>query len=275
LAGPATSPHRLTLPMRPLVTIALTVLACATGNRTAAAERTTTPYPGVSHIHRTDNSQDYHLVVLKPKAMDVVATDQDQAWSVVSEFAKKVGAQIAINANFFSKTESCGVTAGDGHLWTSVYEGCPMTMAFFRDGRATIVAGKVRKDGVLSPSIGLVAAVSGRPRLVENSQPSPAVEAFAKVRHPRTALGLKKDGTLLILVADGRRDAALGFTGPEMSEIFLREGAVDAINLDGGGSTTLYIEAEGGVQNKPSDGHERVVVNQLGFKRKGSKGATP
>src|SRR5204863_2632914 len=100
-------------------------------------------------------------------------------------------------------------------LWTAIYEGCAMTMAFFRNGRASIVEGKVRKDGALSPSIGLVAAVSGRPRLVENYQASPPLEAFAKVRHPRTALGLRKDGTLLILIADGRREGALGFTGPE------------------------------------------------------------
>jgi exopolysaccharide biosynthesis protein len=92
------------------------------------------------------------------------------------------------------------------------------------------------------------------------------VEPFAAVRHPRTALGLKKDGTLVILVADGRREQAKGFTGPEMSEILLREAVVDAINLDGGGSTTLYIEGEGGVLNRPSDGHERVVVNHLGFR---------
>ncbi|HQZ19237.1 MAG TPA: phosphodiester glycosidase family protein, partial [Vicinamibacteria bacterium] len=70
-----------------------------------------------------------------------------------------------------------------------------------------------------------------------------------------------------------RREQALGFTGPEMSEIFLREKVVDAINLDGGGSTTLYIEAEGGIQNRPSDGHERVVVNQLGFRLKQPKGS--
>ena len=129
----------------------------------------------------------------------------------------------------------------------------------------------MRKDGALSPSVGLRAAVSGRPRLVEDAQASPPVEKFMTVRHPRTALGLKKDGTLLILVADGRREAALGFTGPEMSEIFLREGVMNAINLDGGGSTTLYIKGEGGIQNKPSDGHQRVVVNQLGFRRKSSK----
>jgi exopolysaccharide biosynthesis protein len=238
----------------------------------SASETITKPYKGVVHVHRTDNSQDYHLVMIAPKAMEALATDPDQAWSVVSEFAKKTDARIAINANFFSKTESCGVTAGDGRLWTAVYEGnCAMTMAFFRDGAVAIVKGKVRKDGVLPPSIGLVAAVSGRPRLVENGVATPPAEAFVTVRHPRTAVGLKKDGTLVILVADGRREGALGFTGPEMSEIFLAEGAVDAINLDGGGSTTLYIAAEGGVQNKPSDGHERVVVNHLGFRPKGGK----
>ena len=253
------------------------VLVCVLNAAASLAdERTTKPYPGVTHIHRSDNAQDYHLVVLAPRAMEVVATDQPGAWSVVSDFAKKAGAQIAINANFFSKTESCGVTVGDGHVWTSVYEGCPMTMAFFRDGRAAIIEGRVRKAAALSPSLGLAAAVSGRPRLIENSEPSPTLERFASIRHPRTALGLKGEGTLVILAADGRREGALGFTGPEMSEIFLQEGVVDAINLDGGGSTTLYIEAEGGVLNKPSDGHERLVVNQLGFRLPaGVKGKRP
>lgn len=247
--------------------LALGLAAAAAGG----TERTTKPYPGVAHVHRTDQAQDYHLVILAPRAMEAVGTDPDQAWSVVSEFAKKAGAQIAINANFFSKTESCGVTAGEGRLWTAVYEGCPLTMVFFRNGAMSIRRAGNGKATEPLPSLGLLAAVSGRPRLVENAQPSPTLERFASVRHPRTALGLRKDGTLVILVADGRREGALGFTGPEMSEVFLREGVVDAFNLDGGGSTTLYIEAEGGVVNRPSDGHERVVVNQLGFRRKAGK----
>ena len=111
------------------------------------------------------------------------------------------------------------------------------------------------------------------PALSRIAKPSPTLERFASIRHPRTALGLRKDGTLVILVADGRRERAQGFTGPEMSEILLRERVVDAINLDGGGSTTLYIEAEGGIQNQPSDGHERVVVNQLGFRLKPRRGS--
>lgn len=258
---------------RPL-SVACLAGACLLGAASGWAEvRVTRPYPGVVHEHRTEHAQDYHLLSLAPRSMDAVGTDEEQAWSVVSDFAKRAGAQIAINANFFSKTQSCGVTAGEGRLWTKVYEGCPMTIAFFRNGEAAIFKGKVRKEGAISPSIGLVAAVSGRPRLIEDSRPSPTVEAFASVRHPRTALGLRKDGTLVILVADGRREAALGFTGPEMSEIFIREGVIDAINLDGGGSTTLYIEAEGGLQNQPSDGHERVVVNQLGFRVKARKGS--
>ena len=236
-----------------------------------AAGKTTKPYKGVTHIHRTAGSQDYHLVSIAPRAMEPVTTSPDQAWSVVSEFASKVGAQIAVNANFFSKTESCGVTAGEGRLWTAVYEGnCGLTLSFFRDGAIRISRGKVRKDGALSEAIGLTGAVSGRPRLIENGLAVAPTEAFMNVRHPRTAVGLKRDGTVVLLVADGRRAAALGFTGPELSEILLHEAVVDALNLDGGGSSTLFIASEGGVQNKPSDGRERVVVNHLGFRAKGT-----
>ncbi|MEO8501499.1 MAG: phosphodiester glycosidase family protein [Vicinamibacteria bacterium] len=239
-----------------------------------AAELATRPYKDVVHIHRTDHAQDYHLLFIKPRVMEVVGTDPEEAWSVVSEFAKKAGAQIAINANFFSKTESCGVTAGGGHQWTAVYEGCPMTMAFFRNGAISILSsGSAKAVPPGASTSGLVAAVSGRPRLVADGRPAATLERFASIRHPRTALGLRKDGALVILVADGRREAALGFTGPEMSEILIRERVVDAFNLDGGGSTTLYIEGEGGIQNRPSDGHERVVVNQLGFKLKPRKKA--
>jgi len=249
----------------PRAILALFVLSATLAR---AEERVTRPYKGVTHIHHLDSAQDYHLLLLSPRAMEVVGTEQDQAWSVVSDFAKRVGAQIAINANFFSKSESCGVTAGSGHLWAPVSEGCPLTMAFFRDGRASIYDVKALKPGESVPTSGLMAAVSGRPRLLTAGLPAPTEEGFTSVRHPRTALGLRKDGTLIILVADGRREHAIGLTGPEMSEIFLREKAKDAINLDGGGSTTLFIEAEGGLQNRPSEGHERVVVNQLGFRLK-------
>lgn len=222
---------------------------------------TTNPYPGVAHRHVVTDEQDYHLVtlVLRTPGLRVRATGPDEAWSAVSDFAKKAGAEIAINANFFSKTASCGVTAGDSRVWEIVYAGCPLTLAFWRDGQVRIVSASAAFERV-------VAAVSGRPSLIRDGRPEPTLERFASVRHPRTAVGLNRDETeLVILVADGRRRSALGLTGPEMTDILLAAGARNAINLDGGGSTTLFIEAEGGVQNRPSDGRERVVINHLGF----------
>ena len=64
-----------------------------------------------------------------------------------------------------------------------------------------------------------------------------------KVRHPRTVVGLDKDGsTLTILTVDGRRaGVSIGMTGPELGEEMKRLGCDTAINLDGGGSTELVL----------------------------------
>ena len=93
--------------------------------------------------------------------------------------------------------------------------------------------------------------------------------SFVTVRHNRTALGIKKDGTTILLVADGRfKDTAEGFTLPELERIMLWLGCTEAINLDGGGSSTMYIKDEG-VINFPSDNKqhdhegERPVSNAI------------
>lgn len=244
------------------------IVLVAPAGRGEAADTVSMPYPGIGHVHRVTADQDYHLVriALTTPRLRPVATAPDQAWSVVSEFARKTGAEIAINANFFTATASCGVTAGGGALWDKVYNGCPMTLAFFGDGSARVAETRASPATPFDPVPALVAAVSGRPALVRNGVLEPRFEGFALVRHPRTAVGLTKGAReLLILVADGRRPGALGLTGAETGRILIDAGAVDALNLDGGGSTTLYIEAEGGVQNRPSDGRERVVINHLGF----------
>ncbi len=80
---------------------------------------------------------------------------------------------------------------------------------------------------------------------------------------PRTAIGLKKDGTVLVLVVDGRSINSKGLTLQELATYFLRLGACDAVNFDGGGSSVMAINGE--VVNKPSDGHERPVSMALGL----------
>jgi exopolysaccharide biosynthesis protein len=79
---------------------------------------------------------------------------------------------------------------------------------------------------------------------------------FFLARHPRTAVGARADGTLLFVTVDGRRpNESVGMSLPELTDLMLELGCVSAINLDGGGSTTMVIG--GRVVNQPSGGDAR------------------
>lgn len=81
-------------------------------------------------------------------------------------------------------------------------------------------------------------------------------------RHPRTAAGWTKDGRLLLLVVDGRSDASRGATLEETAQLMIDHGAEEALNFDGGGSSTLWVA--GTVVNRPSDAAgERLVASIL------------
>ena len=78
--------------------------------------------------------------------------------------------------------------------------------------------------------------------------------------HPRTAVGFNADSTrLYFVVVDGRQDISVGATLKDMMGIFLALGAVNAMNLDGGGSSCMVVNDE--VINNPSDGSVRPVGN--------------
>ena len=112
-------------------------------------------------------------------------------------------------------------------------------------------------------------AVSGAPRLLKDGQPSKelADRADAKVRNPRTAVGIK-DNKLYMVTVDGRQPGySDGMNLYEMAEFLLGQGVKDAINLDGGGSTTMTVRKQGEsavkLVNSPSDGKERYVGNSI------------
>lgn len=110
-----------------------------------------------------------------------------------------------------------------------------------------------------------VEALGGRPVLVRDSSIVTGLDSaggagFAAMRHPRTAVGLARDGRrLLLVVVDGRQKGySDGMTLRELAELMRGLGARDAINLDGGGSTTLlYAEPRRNaplrIANRPSD----------------------
>lgn len=114
-----------------------------------------------------------------------------------------------------------------------------------------------------------VEAVAGWPVLIENGSPRPLPggDSLVTGRHPRTAVGFN-DQYLYLVTVDGRQPGwSDGMTLAELTELLLALGATQALNLDGGGSTTLVVrppgEAELVVANRPSDGYERVVANAL------------
>lgn len=87
--------------------------------------------------------------------------------------------------------------------------------------------------------------------------------------HPRTAIGIDRDtGHILLLVIDGRQDFSRGYTLVELARLMRKLGAEAALNLDGGGSSTMVAANRSGVvgvRNSPSDGQERSIPNGLGF----------
>lgn len=129
------------------------------------------------------------------------------------------------------------------------------------------------RDGHLMPFHPLN-AVGGRPLLVTDSTLDVAVDTAGRgpfgSRNPRTAAGIAHSGQRLIFVTvDGREYQDAGMTLREMGDLMLALGARDAINLDGGGSTTMvYADPDSAgrlrIANHPSDkGGERTVGDAL------------
>lgn len=88
-------------------------------------------------------------------------------------------------------------------------------------------------------------------------------EGFDTQRHPRTAVGVDRNGNWIFVVVDGRQPGkSVGMSLEELTELMVSLGCRQAINLDGGGSTTMYLN--GNVVNSPSDvSGERPVADAL------------
>ncbi len=118
--------------------------------------------------------------------------------------------------------------------------------------------------GLADPSVQV--AVGGNAPLLRNGEiKAPSDPAM----HPRTAIGVDDDtGKVIIVTVDGRQSHSRGLTLRETAVLMKRLGADDALNLDGGGSSTMLAREAGEhsrIVNAPSDGHLRPVPNGLGF----------
>jgi hypothetical protein len=107
---------------------------------------------------------------------------------------------------------------------------------------------------------GVFDAVGGDPILLLDGAQTPICVSCA--RQPRTAIGITATGKILLVVIDGRQSRwSRGATLGELRTILRDLGAVDALNLDGGGSSEMVVKGE--VVNRPSDGRERRITNAV------------
>jgi hypothetical protein len=110
------------------------------------------------------------------------------------------------------------------------------------------------------------AAIGGAPILLlagkeESWTGAKGTNSLAATRHPRTAIGFNSQYLFLVEVDGRQKGLSLGMTFPEMARLMRDLGCTDAMNLDGGGSSTFWMN--GKVLNSPSDKHERTVANAV------------
>lgn len=166
--------------------------------------------------------------------------------STVAEMAKHFGAVAAINAGGFEDLngEGAGETPNsmvvfDGQMY---YAESGVQNGFVGLDRDHILhVGKLYPNAIRERDIQY--GVSFGPVLVANGEITQQAREGSGV-NPRTAIGQRSDGAILMLVIDGRQLTSLGATYGDLAEIMIGYGAVNACNLDGGSSTLMWYEGE-------------------------------
>ncbi|MEV6165825.1 phosphodiester glycosidase family protein [Streptomyces sp. NPDC052052] len=146
------------------------------------------------------------------------------------------------------RTASTLVGVGEGADWLRSHAAPGQPVA--RDTNVTDTAGR----NILAPGVSVLGAgpaLLRRGKVWINDAANGFTAGTAAERQPRTAAGIKKDGSLLLVVFDGRTSASAGVTLREAAVLLRELGAVDAMNLDGGGSSTMVVRDR--VFNRPAD----------------------
>jgi exopolysaccharide biosynthesis protein len=175
---------------------------------------------------------------------------------LTSEIARDNGAIAAVNAGGFDDPSGTGtgktpygvIIHNDIPVWGGNTEDNVDLIGL--DDNGVLVTGSYTMDAIAAMNIR--DGVSFGPTLIKNGEKlvTSAENANWSIS-PRTAIGQKQDGTILLLVIDGRQINSPGATLLDVQNILYDEGAWTAANLDGGSSTTMYYQ--GKVINHPCD----------------------
>lgn len=224
-----------------------------------------------------ESQQEINLVEIdlrKYRKRILMAADSVQL-KTAAQFAAENNALVAINGGFFDMEH--------GGAWDYIKVANKVVN---RTKKATARANAVllidRKGVEIHPASSIDyenhkapnVLLSGPLLIHRESVAELAANAFNVNRHPRSAIAVTSDKKLLLMVVDGRNRMAEGMNLHELARVLRWLGAKDAMNLDGGGSSTLYVKGatENNVVNYPSDNkrfdHEglREVANIIYLK---------
>ena len=237
---------------------------------------------GVTYIEQSytdENSLPYkaYILLIDPnKASLYMGTTNDEytptpedRQSVIGHMQSAVANGVDViagtNGGFFyisSDYSPIGLTIKEGNIisWSNsdrAYCG------FTKDGK--MIIGK-NSQGLDTSN--LQTAIGGRNMIVHNALPYELEKTgdFGTTSHPRTLAGVMEDGTMILAVIDGRqRRHSNGAPLSVCARFMISLGAVDAVNLDGGGSSTMVIRNGNNydVKNSPSDGSPRKIFNSV------------
>jgi exopolysaccharide biosynthesis protein len=265
--------------------------------RVTAQQPATVSTPPVTYKHITRHDPNYSLHVMRINLKDPRVSirvsrggpdpDGDGPWLTTllptSEIAERDKYDVAINGDFFEAQATkdiegkntgyvrgkpaapVGMAMTDGVLWHRSENARP-----YLEITTSKIAKLTETDPADAIDTNAFEIVGGGQIIVRNGHAIPFSGSFATNRHPRTVVGLDAAGTqLTFLVVDGRQpQLSIGMTLAELSNEMIRLGCTAAINLDGGGSTTLvYRDPETrklAIMNSPSDTKERSVADVLG-----------
>lgn len=219
------------------------------------------------------------LEVAPGMRFDIVPAEE-HTLETTTAIAAKTGAVAAVNGSFFNMKAPYGsvnyLRVDDVELAPNAYDGYENegqgrsirqtgAIATFKGGMYVLKSDALAR---WERDIEAEDVVTSGPVLLIGGEAEPLVSNdFNRRRNPRTAVGRRPDGTVLLVVADGRDNQAAGLSMLELQQVMAALGCADAINLDGGGSTTMVVRGQ--VVNHPSDNNrfdaagERPVANAV------------
>ncbi len=160
----------------------------------------------------------------------------------VKQMAEESGAVLAVNGGGFS--DPGGVGTGGMPTGNVIYQG-KMLMGYWSPTVGMDADGKLHVgnfNGTQCLDMGLQWAVSYGPNLIIDGEICPNLDT--SMGEPRTAVGQREDGAIVIVVLQGRQVQALGVTPRHLAEIMYRYGCVNAGNLDGGASSDIFFQGK-------------------------------